>query len=139
MFVDNCPFCQIAKSNNAILDRGDRSIAFLDISPIRPGHILIAPKEHEPDFFELTDDVLTDIMYLAKRIAKAQKIVFQPVKVGMLVAGFDVPHAHLHLIPMHEYHDITSKQLLEGKVSRVDRAELEKSERKLRNALDRIS
>ena len=57
----------------------------------------------------------------------------------MLVAGFDVPHAHLHLIPMHDYHDLTSKQLLEGKVFRAERAELEKSKRKLRNALDRIS
>ena len=76
MFVDNCPFCQIAKSNHAILDRGDRSVAFLDINPIRPGHVLITPKEHKPDFFELADDVITDIMYLAKRIAKAQKIVF---------------------------------------------------------------
>lgn len=139
MFVDNCPFCRITKNNNAILDRGEHSVAFLDINPIRSGHVLIIPKEHQPDFFELADDVLTDIMSLAKNIAKAQKIAFKPVKVGMLVAGFDVPHAHLHLIPMQDYHDLTSKQLLEGKVFRADLVELEQNERKLRDVLDRIS
>ena len=101
--------------------------------------MLIIPKEHQPDFFELADDVLNEIMSLAKKIAKAQKIVFQPVKVGMLVAGFDVPHAHLHLIPMEDYHDLTSKQLLEGKVSRADRVELEKNQHQLRDALYHIS
>ncbi|MGK7937138.1 MAG: HIT family protein [Xenococcaceae cyanobacterium] len=139
MFVNNCPFCQIAKSNTAILEHREHSIAFLDISPIRPGHVLITPKEHKPDFFELSNDVLTEIMYLAKMIANAQKVVFQPVKVGMLVVGFDVLHAHLHLIPMHDYHDITSKQLLEGKAFRAESAELEKNKRQLKDALYHIS
>jgi diadenosine tetraphosphate (Ap4A) HIT family hydrolase len=75
--------------------------------------------EHEPEFFNLPDYVLADIMHLAKQIANAQQVIYQPIKVGMLVAGFDIPHAHLHLIPMHDYHDITSKQILEGSVNRV--------------------
>ncbi len=136
--MNNCPFCQIAQSNTTVIKSSDYSVAFLDINPIRPGHVLIVPKEHEPDFFNLPTHVLTDIMKLAKRIAKAQKLAFQPVKVGMLVAGFDVPHAHLHLIPMHDYHDITSKQLLEGKVYRAKQAELEENKCKLRDALQKI-
>ena len=136
--MDNCPFCQIIQSNTAVIESSDYSVTFLDINPIRPGHVLIVPKEHEPDFFNLPTHVLTDIMKLAKRIAKAQKLAFQPVKVGILVAGFDVPHAHLHLIPMHDYHDITSKQLLEGKVYRAEQAELEENKCKLRDALQEI-
>ncbi|BAY80646.1 histidine triad domain protein [Calothrix parasitica NIES-267] len=134
--MNNCPFCNLVKSDDALLEVGEYSVAFLDINPIRPGHVLIVPKNHEPDFFNLPDYILLDIMQLARRIAKAQEAVFQPIKVGMLVAGFDVSHAHLHIIPMHEYHDITSKQVLEASVSRASQAQLQKIKQLLQDALN---
>ncbi|BAY80648.1 histidine triad domain protein [Calothrix parasitica NIES-267] len=75
-------------------------------------------------------------MQLAKQIAKAQETIFQPVKVGMSVAGFDVSHAHLHVIPMHEYHDITSNQILKEKVQRVSNKELQDIKLQLQDVLN---
>lgn len=137
-FVNDCPFCEVAGSEDAVLDAGAHSVAFLDINPIRAGHVLIVPKEHEPEFFDLPDLVISDVMRLAKRIAKAQRVAFRPTRVGMLVAGLDIPHAHLHLIPMHDYHDITSKRMIEGKISRASEAELEKSKHRLRKSLPSV-
>lgn len=131
-----CPFCQLADNHDELLASNKYAVAFLDINPIRPGHVLIIPKHHEPDFFQLDDETHLDIMRLAKQIAKAQEQVFNPIKVGMLVAGMDVPHAHVHLIPMHDYHDVTSKQMLEGKVIRASDEELRESKDKLVQALD---
>ena len=96
---------------------------------------MVVPKIHEPEFFALPDHVHADIMRLAKRTARAQQRTFEPLKVGMLVAGMDVPHAHLHLVPMHDYHDVTSKRMLEGEVSRASDADLRESQRRLKNAL----
>ncbi len=132
-----CPFCQLVNEPEELLAVGAYSVAFSDVSPIRPGHVLVIPKEHEPDFFDLGDDVHLDITRLAKRIAKAQRRVFKPLKVGMLVAGMDIPHAHLHLIPMHDYHDLTSKKMLEGTVSRASDDELKVNRLELSEALRR--
>jgi histidine triad (HIT) family protein len=135
--MNNCPFCRIAESPDALLHVGEHSVAFLDINPIRPGHVLIVPKQHESEFFNLPEYILLEIIYLAKQIAKAQQVVYKPIKVGLLVAGFDISHAHLHLILMQDYHDITSKQILTKKVTPASQKDLKQSERQLKAALQR--
>ncbi|NMP21308.1 HIT family protein [Sulfobacillus harzensis] len=81
-------------------------LAFLDIRPIRPGHTLVVPKMEVDQFFRLDDGILADIMRFAKPIALAIQEVTGAERVGAAVAGFDVPHAHLHLIPADSMRDL---------------------------------
>jgi histidine triad (HIT) family protein len=107
----DCPFCQIVEGvrHAHILARDARTTAFLDLRPINPGHTLVIPNEHEPDFFKLPDDLYGEVTLSAKRLAGVLAAVTQPRKVGLIIAGFDVPHTHIHVVPMRDYHDITSQ------------------------------
>ncbi|MFZ2286516.1 MAG: HIT family protein [Bacteroidales bacterium] len=78
----------------------DRFIAFLDVRPIRPGHTLVVPRAETDYFFDLDDRTLADMMLFAKKIAKAMKEVIECRRIGVAVAGLEVPHAHIHLIPL---------------------------------------
>lgn len=80
--------------------------AFLDIRPIRPGHTLVIPKHEVDQFFDLDDEMLAGILRFAKPIARAIQEVTGAERVGAIVAGFDVPHAHLHLIPADTMADL---------------------------------
>ena len=121
-----CPFCRIATNQpgSSTVLQSTHAVAFLDIRPIRPGHALVVPRRHEPDFWSLSDDERHDIFALAKQLADAQRELFNPLKVGLLVAGFDVPHAHLHVVPLHDKHDLTSESILNGSVKNVSAEEL---------------
>ena len=118
--MTDCPFCQIASdsAHGSVLVRGNVAVAFLDIRPIRPGHAIVVPIRHEADFLSLRQDEHLEMLSIAKQIGAAQYKLFQPMKIGLLVAGFDVPHAHLHVVPMNEYHDLTSSALLNGTLKR---------------------
>ncbi len=74
--------------------------AFLDINPINPGHTVIVPKLEIDRFFDLQDETLAGILPFAKPIATAIERVVTCNRVGLLVAGLEVPHAHLHLVPI---------------------------------------
>lgn len=80
--------------------------AFLDINPLTEGHTLVIPKREEDYIFDLSDEELAGMVKFAKRIAARQKEVFGCKKVAMIVLGLEVPHAHIHLIPMNCEADI---------------------------------
>jgi len=80
--------------------------AFLDINPLVEGHALVIPKEETDYLFDLSDNDLGGIMVFAKKIAKAIQKTIPCKRVGVAVIGFDVPHAHIHLIPMQGMKDI---------------------------------
>lgn len=80
--------------------------AFLDINPLSEGHTLVIPKREEDYFFDLSDDELSGMIRFAKRIAESQKRAFACKKVAMVVLGLEVPHAHIHLIPMNSEADV---------------------------------
>lgn len=80
--------------------------AFLDINPMVRGHVLVIPKREVDYLFDLTDQELCNLQLFAKKIAVAQKKVFGCVKVGQAVLGLEVPHAHIHLIPMQSEKDM---------------------------------
>jgi histidine triad (HIT) family protein len=132
-----CPFCAIVAGTAPAqrLYEDDAALAFMDIRPIRPGHVLVVPKEHVPEFQMLDDATYTAMMLAAKRIAEAVAQLTQPLRVGLAIAGFDVPHTHLHVVPMHDYHDLTSKRLLDGQVERAAPDELAAMAARLREAL----
>lgn len=76
--------------------------AFLDIKPINPGHTLVVPKVEVDELFDAPDDILAKAMPFAKRVAQALKQSVPCRRIGVIVAGFEVPHAHIHLIPIEE-------------------------------------
>jgi histidine triad (HIT) family protein len=83
--------------------------AFLDINPLRAGHTLIVPKQETDYIFDLDDDNLSGIMLFSKKIAAAIKIAFPCNRIGVAILGLEVPHAHIHLVPMDTMEDINFK------------------------------
>lgn len=79
----------------------DRHIAFLDIAPVTKGHVLVVPKKETDYIFDMEDADLAQLTAFAKRVAKALIKVFPAPKIGMTVVGLDVPHVHIHLMPIH--------------------------------------
>lgn len=81
-------------------------IAFLDINPLSVGHTLIVPKKEVDYFFDLDESTLSSMMVFAKKVADAIKKSVKCKRIGIAVIGFEVPHAHLHLVPMNHMGDI---------------------------------
>lgn len=131
----DCIFCLLQHSEAVVLAANEHAYAILDIAPIRPGHVLVNPRCHVEDFFELDNVVQAAMLQLANRIAAAIKAHCKPDRVGMMVAGFDVPHAHLHLIPVHDFADITPKPVIDGKKVVVPEEELAVMREALRKQL----
>ena len=92
----------------------DDFLAFLDIRPIRAGHTLVIPKREIDHFFDLPDDLLGGLMVFAKPIANAIREVTGAARVGCAVVGIEVPHAHLHLVPVDGAHDIDFRRAKEA-------------------------
>ena len=84
----------------------DKFFAFLDINPLVKGHTLVIPKQEVDYIFDLSDEDLANMQVFAKKIAIAIKKAFPCKKVGMAVLGLEVPHAHIHLIPMQSEQDM---------------------------------
>jgi len=84
----------------------DRYLAFLDINPLREGHSLVIPKIEVDQFFDLPKDVLAGIMPFAQGVAKRIAAVVPCDRIGVSVVGLEVPHAHVHLIPIDSVYDM---------------------------------
>lgn len=83
--------------------------AFLDINPVQPGHTLVVPKREIDYIFDLTDDEYAELQAFAHRVARAVKAAVPCRKVGVAVIGLEVPHAHIHLIPLTREGDMDFK------------------------------
>ena len=84
----------------------ERFFAFLDINPLTKGHTLVVPKQETDYLFDLDDRTLADMIVLAKRIARKLKEKIECKKVAVVVLGLEVPHAHIHLIPIQDEKDV---------------------------------
>lgn len=87
----------------------DRFYAFLDINPLTKGHTLVIPKLEEPEadyIFDLDDRLLADMMVFAKQVAKGMKQTIDCQRIGVAVLGMEVPHVHIHLIPLQKETDM---------------------------------
>jgi histidine triad (HIT) family protein len=80
----------------------DKYLAFLDIRPVNPGHTLVIPKQEIDYIFDIEDELLKGLIVFAKKVAKAIRKTIPCKKIGVMVAGLEVPHAHIHLIPIIE-------------------------------------
>lgn len=84
----------------------DRYFAFLDINPLREGHTLVIPKEETDYLFDLEDDAYSGLMLFAKKVAAAIEKAVPCERIGVVVIGLEVPHAHVHLCPIDGVHDL---------------------------------
>ena len=84
----------------------DLFYAFLDINPVQKGHCLVVPKEEVDYIFDIEDQVLADMIVFSKRVAKAIKKVVSCNRLAVTVIGLEVPHAHIHLIPISDMSDL---------------------------------
>jgi histidine triad (HIT) family protein len=89
-----------------VLFEDDSFFSFLDIHPMARGHALVVPKREEDYFFDLREDELSNILPFAKKVATAIEQVVECKRVGLSVVGLEVPHAHLHLIPINRVSDM---------------------------------
>jgi histidine triad (HIT) family protein len=88
----------------------DKFYAFLDINPLQKGHTLVVPKLSEPEadyIFDLEDDILSEMLVFAKQVAKGIKGAVECKRVGVAVIGLEVPHVHMHLIPISKEGDMS--------------------------------
>lgn len=112
-----------------IIAEDDKFIAFLDIMPLVKGHVLVVPKQEVDYIFSLDDETLSGLHIFAKKVAKAIDKTIKCTRVGVAVIGLEVPHVHIHLVPLRTMDDInfTRPKL---KISKEELAEIAETIRK---------
>lgn len=88
------------------IEEDDKYLAFLDINPLTPGHVLVVPKREEDYIFDLEDEELSGLIVFAKKVAAALKLAVPCKRIGVTVIGLEVPHTHIHLIPINNIDDM---------------------------------
>lgn len=113
MTHSDCIFCKVIAGQvpSYKVYEDAQCYVFLDIFPLRPGHVLVIPKYHEPDFWQLEEEIYQHCMGIAKGLAKHMKAILEVKRVGMIITGFDVPHVHIHLIPLNSEKELTAQSL----------------------------
>ncbi|MFQ5966616.1 MAG: HIT family protein [Acidimicrobiia bacterium] len=110
----------------------DLCVAFLSANPLRAGHTLVVPRAEIDHWLDLDLETMSHLMEVAQRIGKAIQKAFEPTKVGLMVAGLEVAHVHLHVSPIDSVHDLDF-----GNAARdPDPAELEDAANRIRAALE---
>lgn len=84
----------------------DRCAAFLSIAPLRPGHALVVPRAEVNHWIDLDEELSAHLMTVGQRIGRGQMLAFAPVRIGLMIAGFEVPHTHLHVVPVEGMQDL---------------------------------
>jgi histidine triad (HIT) family protein len=113
-----------------ILREDSDFLAFLDVRPIREGHSLVIPKVEIPDVFDLPESLLAGLLPFARPVARAIQQVTQATRIGMAVIGLEVPHAHIHLVPIDGLHDLDFRR-----AHPADDEELAATAERIRSAL----
>jgi histidine triad (HIT) family protein len=78
----------------------DICVAFLDVRPLARGHVLVVPRDEVDHWVDLSPEVASHLMVVAQRVGSAQRKLLSPARIGMMIAGFEVPHVHVHVVPM---------------------------------------
>lgn len=86
--------------------RDERCAAFMSINPLRPGHVLVVPVEEIDHWLDCPPDLRDHLFAVAQSIGRAQQAAFTPTRVGLMIAGLEVPHLHIHVVPIDGMHDM---------------------------------
>jgi len=116
-----CVFCEIVagRAPVSMVYEDEVVAAFMSIQPSAPGECLVIPKAHIDHFTDVPDEAAQHIMLVAQRIGRRLRIEFEPERVGFLVHGYGVPHAHLIVVPQHGPHHLTSDRFARIEGGRV--------------------
>jgi len=108
----NCIFCDIAagRAPASLIHEVEIVTSFMALHPSAPGECLVIPRAHVDHFTDLDDATAQRVMLVAQRIGRRMRTVFKPLRVGMMVHGFGMPHAHLIVVPQHSADQITSSR-----------------------------
>lgn len=108
----DCIFCKIieGKISSYKVWENRNFLVFLDIAPINPGHLLVVPKRHVEDIYDLSDSLYSDLFILAKKISYRLKKSTKAKKIGLIVEGFGVSHAHVHLVPINQGNELNPER-----------------------------
>ena len=108
----NCIFCKIVagEAPASVVYEDESVLALMNIRPIHPGELMVIPKEHIDHFCDVPDELACRILVQAQRLSRNIRERLKPVRVGLVVHGFGVPHAHLVVVPLHESNDIVSSK-----------------------------
>ena len=87
--------------------RDDRAVVFLTIAPITTGHALVVPVDEVDHWVDLDPELAAHLMDVARQVGRAQMAAFSPARIGMIIAGLEVPHCHLHLVPIDSEADLS--------------------------------
>src|ERR687894_518816 len=109
----SCILCQIVagESPASVVYEDERVMALMNIRPIHPGELMVIPKEHIDHFCDVPDELACRILVQAQRLSRNIRERLKPSRVGLVVHGFGVPHAHLCVVPLLESSDIVSAKL----------------------------
>jgi histidine triad (HIT) family protein len=111
--------------------RDDRCVAFMSINPLARGHVLVVPIEEVDHWIDASPDLLRHLFDVAHRVGRAQKQVFDCERVGVIIAGYEVPHAHIHVIPTQHMGQLS----FDNAAASVDRDDAEAAAESIRAAL----
>lgn len=116
-----CVFCRIVTGDleSSKVYEDDRILAFMDIQPVRPGQVLVIPKEHIDHFSDIPGDLAQWLFAKVHQISGAIKSRLKPQRVGLVVNGYGVAHAHMIIVPQEHEHDITS-----GRMAKIENGEI---------------
>jgi histidine triad (HIT) family protein len=111
--------------------RDDRCAAFMSINPMAHGHVLVVPIDEVDHWINLESELSDHLFSVARQIAIAQQAAFSPVRIGLIIAGYEVPHTHLHVIPTSDMGQLS----FANAATTADRGELESAASAIRAAL----
>jgi diadenosine tetraphosphate (Ap4A) HIT family hydrolase len=111
--------------------RDDRCVAFMSINPLAKGHVLVVPIEEIDHWIDASPDLAAHLFDVVHRIGRAQKLAFDCERVGVIIAGYEVPHAHIHVIPTEHMGQLS----FDNAASSADPDELEAAATAIRKAL----
>jgi histidine triad (HIT) family protein len=106
----SCTFCQIVahEAESSVLYEDEQVMAFMNIRPINPGEFMLIPKEHVDHFCDLSDELSCKIIVQAQRLSRNLRERLKPQRIGLVVHGYGVAHAHLVVVPLNDTNDIIS-------------------------------
>lgn len=114
--------------------KDERCVAFLSINPIRSGHVLVVPREEVDHWLDLDDDSTAHLTSVSRSIGKAIQNGFEPTRVGLIIAGLDVPHLHIHVLPIDGIEDLDFNNAAQD----PDPAELDRAADTIRRELTEL-
>ncbi len=144
----NCIFCKIisGEAESSRVYEDDQILAFMDIQPVRKGQVLVVPKKHIDHFSDIPDELATKIFLKSHHLSKSIRANLHNERVGLVVHGYGVPHAHMIVVPQHHEDDIATGRMAKvegGKViftiknlEVVPREELEKTAQIIKEGLE---